>query len=97
MENKKCKKCNIELNEENKIKRENICRLCKKNRDNEYRAKKKSNLETQSINEPPIIEACVTNDNNEILKCRNCKCNLTNINKIPKELICKSCQKIKHS
>lgn len=93
---KNCRECNIILSEDNKVKKENICTQCKKIKHKEYIAKKKPVVELL-INETPIIEACVTNENNEILKCRKCNCNLTNINKVLKELICKPCQKIKHS
>lgn len=90
---KKCRKCDIELTEENKVFQERICKPCKKTWHAEYHAKKHPPVEPKE----QVVEICVTNDKGENLKCRECNCDLTNINKIPKELICKSCQKIKHA
>lgn len=92
---KNCRKCKIELTEDNKVNRENLCKPCNKIINNEYRIKK--GLIKQKPDISLIEEITIKNANNEILKCRKCQCDLTNINKVKKELICKACQKIKKS
>ena len=87
---KNCRKCNIELTEEIKVKRENLCKPCKKIIDSENKKKKLGN-EPVISNDEPITITYIKNANDETLKCRVCTTLLTNINKVQKNNFCILC------
>lgn len=91
MEIKKCNRCDIELKEDNKVKKENICKPCCNKRSYENKIKKGLIKEKPQL---PTTFTYVLDVNNEVLKCRKCQCDLTDINKVKKEIICKECKKI---
>ena len=78
---KKCNKCSIILNEENKVKNTNECKSCRNQYDRESRLKKR--LEKEANQETIVIEK----------KCSKCSIIITEKNKTSRA-VCKTCQSI---
>lgn len=77
-----CRKCSIILTEENKVKKEKICKSCNKIKHNEWRIRKANN-------EPPIVK--------QVTNCSKCLKELTDDNRIKHRTICKDCRSNNYS
>lgn len=78
MEEKKCIKCTVILSDDNKVKNENICKSCLKNRHNEWRERKKNNI--------PAPEKVLPTH------CSKCKADFNDDNRIKDRTYCKACR-----
>jgi hypothetical protein len=78
-----CRKCSIILTEENKVKKEYICKSCNKIKNKEWRLRKANN-------EAPIAKPKASN-------CSSCSIELNDTNRIIHRTICKNCRSIKYS
>jgi hypothetical protein len=77
-----CRNCSITLTEENKVKKEKICKSCNKIKHNEWRIRKANN-------EPPIVK--------QVTNCSKCLKELTDDNRIKHRTICKDCRSNNYS
>jgi hypothetical protein len=78
-----CRKCSILLTEENKVKKENICKSCNNIKNKEWRLRRANN-------EAPIVKPIATN-------CSICLIELDDTIRIKHRTICKNCRKSKYT
>ncbi len=78
MEEKKCTKCTVILTDDNKVKKESICKSCLKIRHNEWRERKKNNI--------PAPEKVLHTH------CSKCEAEFNDDNRIKGRTYCKDCR-----